>query len=72
MAMINREFIVDFPQPAHFVEYLLPKPERVLIRIDFLAISGTPATATRNLPAINPTAPGCRIPPAEFPLVLRA
>jgi hypothetical protein len=69
MAAINWEFLVDFPQPARFVEYLLPKPDRVFIRVDFLAVSGTPATAAPDVTAVNPATTFRFLPVPKLPLI---
>jgi hypothetical protein len=72
MAAINREFLVDLPQLASFIEYLLPKTDGIFLAIDLFAIGGSPSATPSDQPTINaPTGYGL-FPTAEFSLVAGA
>ena len=69
MTVINREFLVDFPQSSGFVQYLLPKSKGSFLLVDLFAVGGKSSAATSNQTEIDPPAVGGGLPITELPLV---
>ena len=72
MAAINREFLVDLPQPAILIEYFLPKAYGVFLAVHLFTIGCTPAASPGDQAPIDAATGRGELPSAELTLVAGA